>query len=137
MTRITDLDLVAPDDVEVHLSGTVYLLPGDVPVPDYVAIMKAADAFENADGAESLEAATTLYESVLELFQVRQPELTKVPLGIRQIIRLVFALYGADEGDGDPEPDPTRASEPAESGTTPVSPTPKPRKKRTTAASAS
>lgn len=103
MARIIDLDVAAPDDVEVVAHGETYLLPGDIPVPDYLAIVKASEALDEAEGEGALEAAERLYERVLDLFRVRQPDMDRLPVGMGQLVRLIQSLYGV-------EPDPQTPS---------------------------
>jgi hypothetical protein len=105
--RIIDLDTVVPDDITVILHGQEYLLPGDVPVPDWLEISKATDRIDT-DPAAGQE----LYDLVLELFRLRQPELESIPLGARQMMTLVFGLYDTDTPEeAEEEGDPPRAEE--------------------------
>lgn len=124
-----NLDDVAPQDTEVVLNGTTYLVPADLPVEDYIDIVTAAEAYDEATVENGLHRTRELYERLLALFRVRQPELERLPIGTGQMVLLVVALYGGGEPTEEAEADPT----PGEAGTTPASPTkkPRPRKKST------
>lgn len=109
MARIIDLDDVIPDDITVKTGGVDYKLPADIPVPDYLAIVRAAQTWDDASGEDQLSATDDLYQRVLELFQYRQPSLDKLPVGLAQLVRLVVSLYGVDS-DEDEAADPTPAA---------------------------
>jgi hypothetical protein len=96
VARIIDLDLIAPPDILVRCQGVEYPLPGDVPIPDWLGIVEAAERFETSDDPD---ATGDLYDRVLHLFQVRNPDLGELPIGIRQVVALIFGLYGTE-----PEP---------------------------------
>jgi hypothetical protein len=110
VARIIDLDEIAPEDIVVRCNGVEYPLPGDVPIPDWLAIVAAAEVFEASEDPDATEA---LYERVLHLFQVRNPGLEELPIGIRQTVALIFSLYGADiEPEEDDAVPPPQASTP-------------------------
>lgn len=123
MTRIIDLDTVAPPDIEVVHQDVVYLLPGDIPVPNMLAIERAAQDFFTTDEDEQEGDATArlvaLQDEVLALFRIRQPDLDELPpLGLAQLMALVRGLYG----DGDVAPDPPKpAPKRSRAGTTSTS----------------
>lgn len=102
MTRIIDLDESLPENVGVRLGGVVYELPGDIPIPDYLAITKAADALDTAAGEDALERLDDLYQRILALFQVHNPDLDKLPLGVASLVRLIQRLYGVEDA-ADPQ----------------------------------
>lgn len=114
MARFIDLDTVLPEDITVRLGGADYHLPGDIPVPDFLAISRAHARLGAAEDADDAIGATeALYERILQLFQVRQPDLPRIPLGVQQAVALVFELYRVDEPEVAPDP-----PEPTEGGTT-------------------
>ncbi len=116
MARFIDLDEVIPEDTTVKLGGVLYKLPGDIPTPDFLAISRAhARLTEPQETAEDMIlAAEGLYERILELFQVRNPDVEKVPLGLQQAISLVYELYRVDQPAEEAVPDPP---EPTAGGT--------------------
>jgi hypothetical protein len=127
--RIIDLDTVIPEDIIVRLNGEDYPLPGDIPVPDFLAISRATERLE-----EDPEVAEELYEHILGLFRVRRPDLESVPMGARQLMTLVFSLYDADP---EPDGDPPRAEEAPAGKTTTTTRKPRPKKPTTASRSSS
>lgn len=91
--RIIDLDLVAPETIGVRIQGQVYAVPGDIPVPDYLAIAKLMDEIGEGDGEESGRTLERLYEQVLDLFRICQPDLEDLPIGPQRLGALVVELY--------------------------------------------
>lgn len=114
-----DLDDIILDDHEVKLGGTIYRLPGDLPIEQMVGISRAWERMNSGigrDGGDDL--VDDLYRRVLELFQVRQPDLEELPIGVLAIARLIVRLYGSlDDAPeraaaaGEGAPDPTAAPE--------------------------
>lgn len=124
--QIIDLDaagVVALPKV-VRLRGTEYKLPGDVPATLYVRMTAAAIA----DDADELT-TTYLHDELLAAFQAYQPELTSLPIGLTEMVRVVNFVYGggaeaaAEEAAAEAQADPT--------------PTPSTRKKKQPATSPS
>lgn len=120
MTRIIDLDTVAPPDIEVVHQGNEYLLPGDIPVPNMLAIERAARDFFDTDSDEgATDRLVALQDEVLALFRIRQPDLEELPpLGMAQLVVLVRSLY--DDGE-DVTPDPPKPAPKRSRGGTPSS----------------
>lgn len=107
--RIINLDAAVPEAITVVIDGENYELPGDIPIPDFIEIerlMKQLGDPETA-GAETLEA---LYDCVLGIFQVKQPDIEELPIGPQRLGSLVFQLYAgaADEDEGKAEAAPAR-----------------------------
>lgn len=103
MPGIIDIGfLVEPRQVRLVEGGTVYKLPPDVPVPLMLALEHYADAEITTDLVEDL------YGQVLALFQVYQPDLDRVPIGLTQLMTLVRRVYAAEEEEV-PPPKPKRA----------------------------
>jgi hypothetical protein len=119
VARIIDLDTVAPPDIEVVHQDNVYLLPGDIPVPNMLAIERAARDFFDTDSDEgATERLVGLQDEVLALFRIRQPDLEELPpLGMAQLVVLVRSLYDG----GDVTPDPPRPAPKRSRGGTPSS----------------
>ena len=94
-TRLVDLDELVGADVEVKLDGERYRLPSDCPVELWLAIT-APEAQEGDERQQTLY----LQDRVLELFQVRQPNLTSLPpMGLVQLKLLIQMAYIRDDGD--------------------------------------
>jgi hypothetical protein len=119
--RVIDLDTVLSEDVIVRLEGKEYQLPGDVPVPMWLRISQAADAFRESlnDDSTGSDTLIDLYRAVLPLFQIYQPDLEEIPMSGRKLLALIFGLYDSDEDPVEAEPDPTvLPAEPAGKTTT-------------------
>lgn len=93
MTKIVDLDALAPEPITVKLAGQQYRLPGDIPMPLMLRLEQAAGSEVSGDLLHDL------YGDLLGLFQVHQPELTELPIGTTQIIRAIPAIYYGVEPD--------------------------------------
>lgn len=112
--EIIDLDAGQSDTVGVRIDGTVYELPGDIPVPEFLYIARLVDSLgkDTASGPETLE---ELYERVFDLFRVHQPDLEDLPIGPSRLGKLVMELYqrlsdigGAQSKPGRPPKPPAR-----------------------------
>lgn len=101
MPRFIDLDEFAPQPVRVQIHGTVYKLPGDVDVPDYFLLEQLSTRI--VEGDDPVEAVQALHDKLLELFQVHQPKLTKLPVGPRLLLPLVFKYLNTTDADEVPE----------------------------------
>lgn len=112
--KIIDLDAAMPEDVGVRMGGEVYPLPGDIAIPDYLELERLLNAVDNPEELEEGEEAPfkQLYDFVLELFQIRTPDLEKLPIGAQQLGSLVVQLYSgaaaADEEESAPPQRPAR-----------------------------
>ena len=95
---IVDLDIVVPENLPVRIRGEIYELPGDIPIPDFVEIERLVKSLDEGEG--NLQA---LYDKILDLFRIEQPDLEKLPIGARQLGALIPQLYmsAADQDDGD------------------------------------
>jgi hypothetical protein len=92
--RIIDLDAAVPEGIAVKINGEKYLLPGDIPVPDYLEIARLSEKLSTGDEA-SAEALEGLYEQVLDLFRIEQPDLEDLPIGPERLGTLIMGLYSA------------------------------------------
>lgn len=105
MAEIIDLDKLISAPKKAKLGGKTYTLPAEIPVPLYLA-MKAQEkvAAENPDSGQDI--VEGVHEQALALFQVYQPDLEVLPVGILQLMRIIPAIYGSGmEDDGeDPKP---------------------------------
>jgi hypothetical protein len=107
--RIIDLDEAVPEDLGVKVDGQIYDLPGDIPIPRYLEIERLVDRLDDPEQADG-QGLKRLYEQILDLFRVRQPDLEELPIGPRRLGALVVQLYSqAADGDGGEEERPTRA----------------------------
>lgn len=96
-----DLDDILLDDHEVQLGGVIYRLPGDLPIEQMLGLSRAWERMAGGVGADGSDGLVQeLYDRVLELFQVRQPELQELSIGVLAVARLIVRLYG----DLDDEP---------------------------------
>jgi hypothetical protein len=108
---IIDLDKAAPEDIGVKLEGEIYALPGDIAIP---RLLKIERLMSQLDGSEDAGEGDTpfleLYEEVLELFRLRQPDLEELDMGARQLGALVVRLYTVAAEEDEKEERPTKAS---------------------------
>lgn len=120
-TEITDLDeLLLGPPKRVRLSGHVYTLPAQIPVPLYLLVRnRSRERVELLERGEDLDidAVEEVHQQVLELFQVHQPDMDSVPCGIGQLFEIIPTIYparaegeddGEDEEDGAPPTTPAR-----------------------------
>jgi hypothetical protein len=112
--QITDLSEAVPETFPVRLEheGPVYQLPGDIPIPDFIELERLVNDLEDPEaegtGGEKLQA---LYEKVLEIFQVHQPDLESLPIGPKRLGALIVHLYsGAADADGGDDARPPKAA---------------------------
>lgn len=105
-STVIDLDeFLAPDKkVRLRKNGKVYTLPGDLDAELYLKITSASER-----GLSEAEFIRGLYDDVLALFRYGDPKLDKLPLALPQLINLIGAVYGNDEGQGDRRPPRTAA----------------------------
>lgn len=131
MSKIIDLDALVPEDKKVSLGGSTYTVPGDMPMPIFMKLQRAAQLEE--DGAEDVTGV--LKDALFELFTVKMPESdtaarekldqTLSLLGIKTFLSLFSAIYG-DLDDVEEEEDPTSppaAESEGAAGTTSTNPT--------------
>lgn len=105
-STVIDLDeFLAPDKkVRLRKNGKVYTLPGDLDAELYLKITSASER-----GLSEAEFIRGLYDDVLALFRYGDPKLDKLPLALPQLINLIGAVYGNDEGQGERRPPRTAA----------------------------
>lgn len=99
--------LVEPKQVRLVHDGPVYKLPPDVPVP----LMLMLEHYAEHD--ITTELVRDIYEQVLTLFRVYQPDLTELPIGLTQMLTLVRRVYSPDE----PQAEQEQAAPPTRRGT--------------------
>ncbi len=99
---IINLDELLSAPKRVELAGRVYDLPGDLPAELYLRITGAAEQ----DLAEH-ELVKLLYGQVLELFQVHQPDVESLPLGLGQLMQVIRVVYGGGTSEPEGEAPPT------------------------------
>lgn len=92
---VTDLDVLAPARKRVRLAGQEYELPGDVPVATMLELERLAQEAERGD-MDDYEAGRLLYEQVLGIFRVHQPDIVSLPFGIEQLAAFVPTVYGEE-----------------------------------------
>ena len=106
--KIVDLDALAGSPRKVKLGGEVYTLPSDIPAPLYLKLLHLGELGER-DEDPSVDDVADIYNRMLKLFQVHQPDLEELPIGLTQLMESVGALYGGGADDED-EPGPTRTT---------------------------
>lgn len=95
MTTLIDLDALLGEPIPVKLGGREWLLPADIPVPLVLKIEQLA----GQDVTDDL--VRGLYQDLLELFQVHQPDIESLPITATQALTAIPAIYyGATVGGG-------------------------------------
>lgn len=103
--ELIDLDAtgVVAAPIQIKLHGTTYQLPGDIPATLYVRMVAAASMGDAADSGT----ATALHDELLAAFQLYQPDVDSLPLGLNEMVRVVNVIYSSQrdsDGDGDDTP---------------------------------
>lgn len=112
--EIIDLDasgvIATPKTIRLH--GRTYDLPGDIPATLYVKLQQVVrTGLGDGPGARQIE--EDLHNEALALFNVYQPDLDRLPLGLNELVRAITYVYStartadqaaAGEGDVDPTP---------------------------------
>lgn len=108
-----DLDDIILEDHKVKLGGQIYLLPGDLPIEEMLSLSRAWERMNaGIGGTDGDELVDDLYQRVLALFRVRQPDLEELPIGVLAVARLIVRLYSGPDDDepagraADPTPPP-------------------------------
>lgn len=138
--KIVDLDLLLGEPINVKLGGVVWRLPADCPAELYLQMLQVAQ--ETGDDEDDpgtvavreLELFLPLRDGLLELFQVHQPNLPRLPaaMGLEMLVASIGRIYG--QGEAGPT-----AEQAAEESPPPPSPGTKkqtPKRKRSTSAPA-
>ena len=113
-TEIIDLDELLGSPKKVKLGGTVYTLPAQIPVPFYLSMKQKQQARQESDDEQDIVEA--LYTECLELFQVHQPNLKELPIGIGQVIEAIGRIYNPEAFETDPNPKAKTSKTPAQAG---------------------
>jgi hypothetical protein len=121
-------------DIVVVLDDHELRVPGDIPIPRMIEIDRAmrATVDENTSPGDQGDALMVLYELLLGLFQIRQPDLTELPVGPRGLLPLALAVLNPESFREEAVPDPPAARRRA--GTTTKSSTSSPKAKAKTRA---
>lgn len=86
--KIIDLDALVGPPKKVKLGGEIYSLPADLPAPLFLKISTYGDS-----EMDESEMFADLYEELLELFRVHQPDLEDLPIGVAQLVLAVPRIY--------------------------------------------
>lgn len=127
MPRYIDLDDLVPADITVRVRGEEYLLPGDVPVPEYLALTNLASEIADQTSEDPEASVVGLHDRLLALFRVHQPDLQELPVGPRALLPLVFRYL-----DAPAEQEEAEAAPPTPAAGTPTKNSGKPPRTRTT-----
>ena len=106
--EIIDLDIVAGPPKRVRLGGRIFLFPADLPVETYLRINLAARA---EDPGSEPDQFADLAEQLLELLQVHQPQLRRLParIGLVTLLQAIPVIYGPGQPEDESARRPTRA----------------------------
>lgn len=103
--REIDLDLLVPKDPKrVRLAGRTYVLPSDIPVQLWLRLDRLTP--EQHTDSEILRG---IYDSLLDLFRMADPDLTELNIHVGSLVRAVGLIYGQPEEPAVAVP-PTRAT---------------------------
>ena len=109
--EIRDLDVLLPQPIKVRLDGKVWTVPGDLPAPTYLRLRQlAAEGDVDDDEEAQLAVMAELYDMLLDLFRVHQPDLVELPMGVAQLVRAVGVIYGDAPADPPTKRQPTPRS---------------------------
>lgn len=114
--RRLNLDDHQPDDIEIIFRGSTYDIPGEIPVPAIVRMLRIKTRIEAAGGdidvladeVEGLvESGDALRPGIMELIRVRQPDAPTLPLGVGDVVTIIeflVASFGVDDTITDATP---------------------------------
>lgn len=94
MARI-DFSAFQPTDLTIVLGDLELLVPGDLPIPKIIEIDATIKRL-SSDDADSTEEMLGLYELLLGVFRIRQPDLVDLPVGPRAIYSLAAAVLNPE-----------------------------------------
>lgn len=103
MPPVKNLDAFNSPPFKILLGGQEYLVPGDYPIVDMLRADELQEKITAGDADQAAAAAKELYERILRLVQVNQPDVTELPLHPTTLLGFFQIAYG----DAEPEPDPT------------------------------
>lgn len=115
-TTIIDLDELLGEPKKVKLGGELYTLPPQIPVPFYLRMKQKQKA--RAESDEEQDIVEALYTECLELFQVHQPKLKELPIGIGQVIEAIGRIYNPEAFEDSPKAKPSTTRAPRGSKST-------------------
>lgn len=126
MSRVTDLDVVVPEDRPVRLGGEEYMVPGDIPLEIFLRLNNVGGDEEN-EVSES-DAAEGMIVVLGDLFAWCAPEVAQPAIrekvvkvirgrGVKFMLGIVEAIYKEDEEAEVIEGEATEVPTPAEAGT--------------------
>lgn len=128
MARISFDSLALPNNV-VELAGKDYEFPGDPPIPLVIEVDRATRALADAGEDATETHLDAIYQAVLALFRLCDPDLIELPVGPRSLVPLAIAVVSPEafiKERADPPPAPRR-----QAGTTTKRATTKPKPKTT------
>lgn len=115
---IIELDSLVPDDIEIKFKGETYTIPGDLDTPTILSVFKHFQRILNESDTDDdtvtdaviEKAYTDMNALLLEVFQIRRPDLKVLPFGQKSLPIVVATLLNSiTEGEADEETDPTPA----------------------------
>lgn len=92
MTRLIDLDVLVGEDIDVRLAGETYRIPSDIPAESMVRLISLYQNAGEGDDDSHTETLQQIADEVLALFQIRQPDLDYLPLGVKGAFALLTQL---------------------------------------------
>ena len=118
MTRIVNLNELVGEDIEFQYGSPVrkYLIPGDIDVEtvfDLFEKFQSVSKIEGDDPAALTAAVKARFDGItsklIEVLQVRQPDLDRYPFGIRGtgvVLREILSALGVSVTEDPPKPAP-------------------------------
>lgn len=109
MARFLDLDAVVVPDLDVQLGGETYRVPGSPDVPRMLRWISYQERFGEASAEGAVELLQEIYDDLVDLFRIYQPDIESLPIRQEQIMPLFEKLFeGMSDDDADP-PTPAKA----------------------------
>lgn len=111
ITDVRDLDLLLGTPQNVKLGGKFYKLPADCSAELYLQMVQYSKLVgEEVDADVEAQLIQDLRDGLIELFQVHQPEMNRLPaaMSLQLLVEAIGRLYGPEE---DPTPPPEEGPE--------------------------
>ena len=109
-TEIIDLsnNLGTPKKVRLEKDGPVYSLPYEIPVPFYLKMKARSDELsrlseEDDNSVNDVDTIEELHNSALELFQIHNPNLEVLPIGVGRVFSIINEIYNVNSDNSDGE----------------------------------
>lgn len=96
-----DLDVIAPPERTFRFKGSVYRIPGDVPVTTLIRASQLRETMDVDSGStedEQREAISAMFDLVMELIKAENPEAEELNVSVPQLLYLIGLILSGVEG---------------------------------------